>query len=244
MPRALQLLSFAATALAFIFNAAAGIIGQDAFETSKLSVIWNQAQNVSIQNPEGANGARGFARLSSDGGKLVGTLMIPNGSDHGLSDYSIEFYFRTQNATNSQFSLQIEGSETATATSFNPALNLCYEARKGWGISAESKGVIFWKPITGMKPISSDAWYHFRFVGRNWGKRMLITIYYSQVRMKLLLRPRQPIWLFFRVQISNQTFNWRVILPWSIMLPEIQASMWLKSALRPSRPTKVPWSPV
>jgi hypothetical protein len=170
MPRALQLLSIAATALAFVFNAAAGIIGQDAFETSKLSMIWNQAQDVSIQTPEGANATRGFARLSSNGGKLVGTLMIPNRADHGLSDYSIEFYFRTQNATNSQFSLQLEGSEAATASSFNPALNLCYEAGKGWGISAESNGVAFWKPITGMKSISSDAWYHFRFVGRNWGE--------------------------------------------------------------------------
>src|SRR5258708_17330028 len=103
MPRALQLLSIAATALAFVLNAAAGIIGQDSFETSKLSRIWIQAHDVSFQNSEGANATRGFARLSSNGGRLVGTLMIPNGSDHGLSEYSIEFYFRTRNATNSQF---------------------------------------------------------------------------------------------------------------------------------------------
>jgi hypothetical protein len=170
MPKALPLLSFAATTLAFVFNAAARIIGHDAFETSKLSAIWNQAHDVSIQNPDGTNATRGFARLNSNGGKLVGTLTLPNGSAHGLSDYSIEFYFRTQNATNSRFSLQIEGSEAATASSPTPALNLCYDAGKGWGSSGDSNGVAFWKPITGMKSISSDAWYHLRFVGRNWGE--------------------------------------------------------------------------
>jgi len=75
MPRTLQLLSFAATALAFVFNAAAGIIGQDSFETSKFSMIWNHAHDVSIQNSGGANATRGFVRLSSNGGKLVGTLV-------------------------------------------------------------------------------------------------------------------------------------------------------------------------
>jgi hypothetical protein len=170
MPRTLQLLSFAATALAFVFNAAAGIIGQDSFETSKLSTIWNHAHNVSIQNSGGANATRGFARLSSNGGKLVGTLVIPNGSDHGLSDYYIEFYFRTQNTTNSQFDLQIEGSKIVTSSPTSTTLDLCYDSRKGWGTTVESNDATFWRPITGMKSISSDAWYRFRFVGRNWGE--------------------------------------------------------------------------
>lgn len=170
MPRIFQLLSCVATALVFVINAAAEIIGQDSFETTKLSTIWNQALGVSIQYSEGANTTPGFARLCSNGGKLVGTLARPNRSDHGLSDFYIEFYFRTQKTTNSKFDLQIEDSEIATSSPSGTTLDLCYDSRKGWGTLVESNGATFWMPITGMKSISSDAWYRFRFVGRNWGE--------------------------------------------------------------------------
>ena len=170
LARALQLLSYAAIALAFAVSAVAEMIGQDSFENSNFSPIWSQTKGITIQNSGRANATHGFASLSSNGGKLVGTLAIPNKSAHGLSDFSIEFFFRTRNTIKSMFNLQIEGSKIATASSSESVLNLCYEAQKGWGISAGSNGSTSWQPIAGMKPISLDAWYRFQFVGRNWGE--------------------------------------------------------------------------
>jgi hypothetical protein len=170
MPKALQLLALTATAIFFPFSAAAEIIGQDSFETSKLSNIWSPAEQVSLQNLGGAKSTVGFARLNSEGGNLVGHLTIPDKPAKGLSDFYIEFYFRTQHTTNSQFRLQIGGTEITAASPSNSTLNLCYEARNGWGISACANDVTSWRPIAGMNPISSGAWYRFRFVGRNWGE--------------------------------------------------------------------------
>jgi hypothetical protein len=165
MPRAFQFQCHAAAILVFAVSATAQIIGQDSFETSNFSTIWSQAQGVTIQNSGGANATQGFASLSSNGGTLEGDLTVPSKPAQGLSDFSIEFFFRTQNATNGQFTLQI-----TPASPTNPPLTLCYEARKGWGISSGSNGKTSWKPIAGMKLVSPDAWYRFRFVGRDWGE--------------------------------------------------------------------------
>jgi hypothetical protein len=196
MPRALHLFSYAAIVLAFAFRATAENIGRDSFGTSKLSKIWNQGQGVSIQNSVEANSTRGFASLNSEGGNLVGNLMIPNKPAEGLPDFSIEFYFRTRNATNSQFQLQIEGGETALGLPANAGLKLCYEAGKGWGISAITNGAISWKPIAGMNPVSSDVWYRFRFVGRNWGES---NAYYN-------LQLSNPNGTVFTTSITNLVF--------------------------------------
>ncbi len=168
-PRVLQLLGIVATTLAFATSAVSEMIGQDSFESSQFSTVWNQSQGVTIQNSEGAHATRGFASLSANGGRLAGTLAIQNKAVQGLSDFSIEFYFRIQNTTTCKFNLQIEGSGISTDSTSNPVLNLCYDVGRGWGISSGSNGSTSWKAIAGMKSLSSDAWYRFRFVGRDWG---------------------------------------------------------------------------
>jgi len=168
MPRTLQLLSFTTSVLAFAVTAHAWVIGQDSFETSNFSTIWNRTQGATIQNSGGANATRGFATLNSNGGRLEGNLVASDNSAPGLSDFSIEFFIRTRNTANGRFNLQIEGPETPAASLPNPAFSLHYEAQKGWGISFDSNGVTSWKSVAGLKPILPDAWYRFRFVGRDW----------------------------------------------------------------------------
>src|ERR1700722_14293963 len=97
IPRMLRLLGIVATSLAFAVNAVSEIIGQDSFASSKFSTVWNQSQRATIQNSEGARAARGFASLSSNGGRLVGTLAIRDQTVQGLSDFFVEFYFRIRN---------------------------------------------------------------------------------------------------------------------------------------------------
>lgn len=138
---AVRVLSFAASVLAFAASVPARTIVQDSFETSSLSGFWNHTQGVTIQNSDGANASVGFVSLNANGGRLEGSLASPNEPARGLSDFSIEFFFRMRNGTNAQFSLQIDGLEIPSAS---------------------------WKSITGMKPISPNAWYRFRFVGRDW----------------------------------------------------------------------------
>src|SRR5580700_6775901 len=99
-PRVLQLLGIVATTLAFATSAVSEMIGQDSFESSQFSAVWDQTQGVTIQNSGGAHATRGFASLSANGGRLAGTLAIQNKAVQGLSDFSIEFYFRIQNTTN------------------------------------------------------------------------------------------------------------------------------------------------
>ena len=168
MPRALQILGFVASTLAFAVVAHGEIIGRDSFEASGFSGIWTRTQGATIQKSGGANVTHGFAAIHSNGGRLEGTLTAHNESARGLSDFSVEFFFRMRNAASGRFDLQIEGPETASLS--RPAFNLCYEAQKGWGISSGSNHASSWKSIAELKSISPDAWYRFRFVGRDWGE--------------------------------------------------------------------------
>jgi hypothetical protein len=169
MPKAFQLLSVAATFLAFVVSAASEMIRHDSFETSRFSTIWNQTQGVTLQSSGGANATHGFASLSSNGGRLVGTLALPDQPAHGCSDFFIEFYFRARNTKNCKFNLQIEGSGISTAPTSHEALDVCYDARNGWGFSPGPDGPTSSTPIAGMQSISRGAWYRFRFAGRDWG---------------------------------------------------------------------------
>ncbi|MEI9960314.1 MAG: hypothetical protein WDM76_04040 [Limisphaerales bacterium] len=154
---------------AFAFSASAQIIGQDSFESPNFSPVWSRTRDVAIQNLGGANATPGFASLNSDGSQLESTLTVPGKATQGLADFSIEFYFRTRNATNDQFSLRIAGSDAA-ASAHNAPFNLCYDARKGWGISSNTNDQTAWQSLAGMKPVTPDVWYRLRFVGRDWGK--------------------------------------------------------------------------
>ena len=169
-PKGLQLLGIAATALAFVLSAHSETIGQDSFESSKFSTVWSQSQGVTIQNSEGARATHGFASLSSNGGRLAGTLAPHDQAARGLSDFFIEFYLRTPTAINCRFNLQIEGSEIPADSASHPVLNVSYDAGKGWGIFSGSNSSTSWEPIAGMKCLPPDAWYRFRFTGRNWGE--------------------------------------------------------------------------
>jgi hypothetical protein len=101
--------------------------------------------------------------------KFEATLATPDNPGQGLSDFAIEFHFRTPNPDNSRFDLKIEGDGTDTALPHDPILNLSYDARTGWGSYITANGTTVRQPISGMKPVSPDAWYRFRLVGRDWG---------------------------------------------------------------------------
>jgi hypothetical protein len=169
IPRGLRLLGIFATSIAFAVGTNAELIGQDSFETSKFSTIWNQTRGATLQSSGGANATRGFASLSPNGGTLAGNLAISGKEAQGLSDFLIDFYFRTRTATNCKFNLRIDSSEISTVSPSNATLDVCYDARNGWGISSDSNGSTSWKPIAGMKPLLSDAWYRFRLAGRDGG---------------------------------------------------------------------------
>jgi len=163
VPTILQLLGAAAPL--FAFATAAQTLGQDSFETSHFAKFWNQAQTVTCLKAGGAKGTQGFARLNLPGSALGGTLAIPNEPDNGLSDFSLEFYLRIPATTNGQFRLQVGDSKTPSTSSVQ-ALSLCYGLRTGWGIISDGAAL---QPIAGLKTLSPDAWYRFRFTGRDWG---------------------------------------------------------------------------
>ena len=166
--RAVRVLSTAALIFVMAVNGRSQTVSHDSFENSNFSAIWNQTQGVTIHNASGANATPGFASLNPGGGKLGGTLATFNQSPHGLSDFSIEFFFRIQNAAKGQFALQLDGTKVSAASLSNPLFQLSYTAQKGWVFSSGSNGVTAWNPVTGTKPIVPDAWYRLRFIGRDW----------------------------------------------------------------------------
>jgi hypothetical protein len=159
--------ALATSVVAVTLSAHAGLIRQDSFETSAFSALWNRTEGATIHNSGGANATHGFASLNPNGGELGGNFVLPSNPSGGTSDFSIEFFLRTHDATQGRFSLQIQGSEISAAV---PALNICYDAAKGWGISSGSNGVISRHLITEMKTISPNAWYRFRLIARDWGE--------------------------------------------------------------------------
>lgn len=145
MPQAFKLLACAALIATLAVKAVAQTIDPDS--TSSLA----------MENQIAANS------------KFEANLATPDNPGQGLSDFAIEFHFRTPNPANSRFDLKIEGDGTAAALPHAPILNLSYDVRTGWGAYITANGTTVWQPISGMKPVSPDAWYRFRLVGRDWG---------------------------------------------------------------------------
>jgi len=158
-------------------------------------------------NSGGANGTHGFVRLNLDGSVLGGTLAIPNKPADGLSDFSIEFYLRTPDTTNGQFRLQIEDSETIS-TSSTQAESLLWGAN-GWEFLPNPMGGCL-AAYCGNETLSPNAWYRFRFVGRDWGTSN--AHYDLQLSDRMPIRLRPAIQLAF-LKVQTQPSNWRATLP-------------------------------
>ena len=145
MPQAFKLLTCAALIATLAVNAVAQTIDPDS--TSSLA----------IENQIAGNN------------KFETNLATPDNPGQGLSDFAIEFHFRTPSPASSRFDLKIEGDGTDAALPHDPILNLSFDVRTGWGAYITANGTTVWQPISGMKPVSPDAWYRFRLVGRDWG---------------------------------------------------------------------------
>jgi hypothetical protein len=145
MPQAFKLLTCAALIATLAAKAVAQTIDSDS------------PSSLAIENQIAGNG------------KFEANLATQDNPGQGLSDFAIEFHFRTPNPANSRFDLKIEGDGTDAALPHDPILNLSYDVRTGWGAYITANGTTVWQPISGMKPVSPDAWYRFRFVGRDWG---------------------------------------------------------------------------
>lgn len=165
LPWAKRFLGIGTLALAFAVRAQAWTTEHDSFETPKFASFWNSARATTIPNSPGANSTRGFARLNSATEKLEGNLPIAN--SNGLSDFSIEFFFRSQNE-NGKFALEIDGAGVSGSSSPAPVFTLSWNAQKGW-MAREGQQNESAQPVKGLKTISPNAWYRFRFRGFDWG---------------------------------------------------------------------------
>jgi hypothetical protein len=163
----IQLSVCALALLAFALNVSAQLIGVDTFETSTFSPMWSHANGVIIQATGGADGTRGFASLGNGDTRLEGRLVVAGVPTRGLSDFSIEFYFRVRNPTSRQFDLQIGNSPTGVSR--QAIVNLCYESKTGWRVSSTAGEGGSSHPVLGLGQVTPEAWHRFRFVGRDWG---------------------------------------------------------------------------
>lgn len=151
MPGAFQLLSCAALFVTLAFNAATQTIGQN--------------------SPDDSSPA--LAGQASGDGRFEANLTAPDNPESGLSDFAVEFHFRTQNPATSQLNqlnLSIDGGGTDAASPRHLIFNLSCNARTGWGVEFNSKGTSAWQPIPELKPVSPGDWYRLRFTGRHWGE--------------------------------------------------------------------------
>jgi hypothetical protein len=132
-------------------------VGEDNFERGGLSTFWNLTNGVSVRESSGANSSRHFASIEANG-ELGASL--ENGSTNGLANFDIQFDFRARKNSGREFDFQIGTGE----------VDIDYDDAKGWCAATVSKNKISQSPVSGLGKILPDVWYHFRFVGRNWGQ--------------------------------------------------------------------------
>ncbi|EEF63121.1 hypothetical protein Cflav_PD5756 [Pedosphaera parvula Ellin514] len=164
MRHVIPLVSRMAAFLAVTGSVVGGVIGQETFEAPIFSPIWTQTNKVVIQTKGGAEPTHGFAHFGSAGSQLQGNL-----ASNGLSDFYIEFSFRTGDATNRQFHFQVSSLKDANSPFSASAINLYCDGVKGWGFCLGDKEYASWQPIAGLPNITPDSWYRLRFIGRDWG---------------------------------------------------------------------------
>jgi hypothetical protein len=142
MPRAFQLLSCVALIVTLAFNVMAQPFGEGWPEISPIQ----------------------------SGDKIEVDLAAPGNPAPGLSDFAIEFRFRTPTSAQGQLNLKIDGTATDATASHHPVLNLSCSAQTGWVVESRSRGIVAWQPLSGMKPVLPNTWYRFRLTGRDWGE--------------------------------------------------------------------------
>ena len=153
-----------------IVSAGTEPVGLGLPETSDSATISSSIQGAASQDSVGADTAGRFDTLNFKDGEWEGNLAVPSQPAQTLSDFAIECSLKMRNLTNGQFNLRIGSFEAITRTTRETVFHLCYDAQNGWEAGVDADGSSILKPVEGMKPLLSAAWYHLRFVGRNWNE--------------------------------------------------------------------------
>jgi len=151
--------------LASMNLAKAQVALEDGFESGSFAAEWGRTAGVTIQTSGGARSTTNFASLTAhtaSTGRELGArfdAVAPNGA----KDFSVDFYFRTQNATQRRFNLHVSTSTSAIGSS-GPSINLRYDATNGWAAFST-----VWNSIPGLGSVAPGVWYRLRVSGQDWG---------------------------------------------------------------------------